>query len=72
MNRLTWSELDSSRHNPDFEARNHQRKLEMETILSSIHTKLYRTFEARDQAAFDDLYRRVKNAGEALETISLL
>lgn len=71
MNRLKWSDLDSSRHNPEFEARNHQRKLEMETILSSIHTTLYRAFEMRDQATFDNLYRRVKKAGEAVEMISL-
>lgn len=68
---LKWSDLDSSRHNPEFEARNHQRKLEMETILSSIHTTLYRAFEMRDQATFDNLYRRVKKAGEAVEMISL-
>ncbi|KAK4545945.1 hypothetical protein LTR36_002509 [Oleoguttula mirabilis] len=68
MSHLPWSEhFDSSKHNPFFQNRNHNQRLEIESILATFHTQLHMVWQTEDQAGFQDLCKRIKKAGEGLE-----
>lgn len=70
MTKLPWDPFfDDSRHNPIYDHRNHNKRLEIETILSKFRTQLCMAQTIEDQAAFDDLYKRITKAGEGLELI---
>jgi len=62
-------DLYTSRHNPDFRTRNHDKIVRIQTILSNFATQLRATSLAKDQPAFDDLFERVTTAGNGFETL---
>lgn len=65
-----FSNLLSSRHNPDFRIRNQHKALKLATILSDLQLQLFAAQRAEDQVDFDALYRRICKAGDGLKSLA--
>jgi hypothetical protein len=64
---LTWTDMPSSRHNPNFDVRNHRGRLEIENAIADFRNKLFTVYRDKDQEGMDELLLRVRGAREGLE-----
>lgn len=62
-------DLYTSRHNPDFRTRNHDKIVRIQTILSTFTTQLSAIRLAKDHDAFDDLYQRIITASQGFQPL---